>query len=716
MGIYEKNIEEFKRKTIYSHLYEYYRDTFEENKRYEYYVEKTANDECIFSIKNNNHIYYLNSRYSNEEYVDNWLDGIDNINYKAVFIIFGASNFQAVGKLLNKISDTNMILVYEPDLSVFRLVMENIDISEIIDDDRIVLAVNGINNKIIQEFLITYVSYSNVKYLYNKIMCNYLLLYKDECIKVQDYLAAFKDNCIISRNTLISYASEKAENSIGNYKDFVSQYSLNQIRDKFIQNEISEEIPAILVSAGPSLDKNISELKRAEGKAFIFAVDTALKSLLSNGIKPDMLITVDGHKDTMLFAHSQFTDIDIIMTPSSNYKNKSFFKKRHFYFSDGSLFFDSLYMREKNDVLLRLETGGSVANNGFSAIKTLGFKKIILVGQDLAYPNKKMHADAAYGVGENNDASMKALFEVEDIYGNKVLTEYNMNCYRKWFEQQIIRYPELEVIDATEGGAKICGTKIMKLSDAIDEYCKSEVSIKKIIDEIEPLFAEEDRERLIQEIYQLPEKYVEINKSIDKGIKNYERMDMLNRKGKITGSEFKKVVEEIGKLSEELLNSPEVDLASIFNQKEEYEVLGEVFDCKENAYDDIKDVVKSGIKMMESYRQAIDKILEKTKYVLEVSIERIRDEKEEADKSITELSQACCEENISDINVRLKEFYNKMAKLITDMEVCEDFEKINLDEQKKELSKIIEKVELYTENSDYCELSNEIKYYKLMDI
>lgn len=46
----------------------------------------------------------------------------------------------------------------------------------------------------------------------------------------------------------------------------------------------------IVVAAGPSLNKNINELKKAKGKSLIIAVDTALKPLLRAGIVPDMFL------------------------------------------------------------------------------------------------------------------------------------------------------------------------------------------------------------------------------------------------------------------------------------------------------------------------------------------------------------------------------------------------------------------------------------------
>jgi hypothetical protein len=51
--------------------------------------------------------------------------------------------------------------------------------------------------------------------------------------------------------------------------------------------------PAILVAAGPSLDKNIDLLSEAKGKALIMSSDTTFPVLLKKGIIPDLVVTIE---------------------------------------------------------------------------------------------------------------------------------------------------------------------------------------------------------------------------------------------------------------------------------------------------------------------------------------------------------------------------------------------------------------------------------------
>ena len=78
-------------------------------------------------------------------------------------------------------------------------------------------------------------------------------------------------------------------------------------------------MPAIVVAAGPSLNKNIDELKRAKGKAFIIAVDTAIKPLLKKGIIPDMFAIVDGKKPIELVQNEEVKKIPLLTSISASH-------------------------------------------------------------------------------------------------------------------------------------------------------------------------------------------------------------------------------------------------------------------------------------------------------------------------------------------------------------------------------------------------------------
>ena len=96
--------------------------------------------------------------------------------------------------------------------------------------------------------------------------------------------------------------------------------NLHFIKDSNYMPELAgilpKNVPAIIVAAGPSLDKNIDQLKKAEGKSFIIATDTAVKFLIAHDINYDAIITIDPRKslkhlkDERCFKYPIFTLLD----------------------------------------------------------------------------------------------------------------------------------------------------------------------------------------------------------------------------------------------------------------------------------------------------------------------------------------------------------------------------------------------------------------------
>lgn len=68
-----------------------------------------------------------------------------------------------------------------------------------------------------------------------------------------------------------------------------------------------------------------------------------------------------------------------------------------------------------------MPTGGSVANNSFSLVEFLGFKNIILVGQDLAFTDNKKHASNVYKESEIDIEKYGSSYTyVKDNNGNDI--------------------------------------------------------------------------------------------------------------------------------------------------------------------------------------------------------------------------------------------------------------------------------------------------------
>lgn len=253
-----------------------------------------------------------------------------------------------------------------------------------------------------------------------------------------------------------------------------------------------------------------------------------------------------------------------------------------------------------------IESGGSVACNLFSLAIMSKFETIVLIGQDLAYPNKKGHSSASYDSESNIDIESGKYFKVEDIYGNHVYTEGNMNAYRKWFEATISRNPSIRFIDATEGGAKIKGTEIMTLSSAINECCNklSEKKWIKIVNDCPKLMNKEQRKQAIEILGKMPQNLEYLKEMLDDGMETIERIR--NNKGELENDEIKKNIQEIMEINSVLQDSLEAKILGMYNAETGYTVAMSAYRVKEDIKSDVDDIVKMCEMSYKGYLQAIE--------------------------------------------------------------------------------------------------------------
>lgn len=284
-----------------------------------------------------------------------------------------------------------------------------------------------------------------------------------------DFMRAVNDNrdrLLVNRNTLKRFKEDAPRNVITNLG---MVRSANMVSD--LSKVVPKEVPVIIVAAGPSLDKNIELLRRAKGHALIFAVDTAMKYLMERDIMPDLAITIEPIKPIANYEDERCFDIPQVFDCESNPQIVSRERGRCFVYNCRD-YVKKLLESIGITVVQDVASGGSVATAAFAICYQLQMRTVIMIGQDLAYAGTATHAGGVESAGINGDIGYTM---VDGIDGNEVRTRSDWIGYLRWFENGIgtIReqHLDMEVIDATEGGALIHGSRVMTLSDAIDKYC-----------------------------------------------------------------------------------------------------------------------------------------------------------------------------------------------------------------------------------------------------
>lgn len=491
-----------------------------EKKDYNYEKFKlvdTKNGQKTIEIKAQNNVVRLNSLYDPQKEAKIWAKQNNFNNFDSSVQMFGIANGIFVREMLANLQKDSLVYLVEPDLSLFMFCLSNFDLSDIISDERVALFIKDINFNEYYKVLLKGIS---DRMLFTQIVCSHPYiekLYHNEAIEFCDAIKKRIKKGDINYSTMSDLGRHSVDNIIKNLHFIKNSIYVGDLKDK-----IPKDVPIIIVAAGPSLDKNINELKKAEGRAFIIAVDRAVGSLIEHNINFSAIITVDPSKEIELLNDSRC--LDYYMFACLDSRNE-ILELNHFnkiWLNSASLLYA---ICSKNDIKVRYYSiGGSVATAAFNVARILEMKKIILVGQDLAYDGDVTH------VGGKNDNAYRQTEFVEGIYGNKVKTRSDWAKYLDWYNMVIKELPnDVEVIDATEGGAKIEGTKVMKLSKAVAMYCKKEFNFESLIKNVPATFSGKKYLEVKCDLLHLEKEIKDIQICAERGIKAADSLLNMSR-------------------------------------------------------------------------------------------------------------------------------------------------------------------------------------------
>lgn len=248
--------------------------------------------------------------------------------------------------------------------------------------------------------------------------------------------------------------------------------------------------PAVVVSAGPSLRRNVHLLAEpgVRSRAVIIAAQTMLKPLLRQGIKPHFVCALDYHELSKRFYEGltakDVEGVTLVVEPKANPAILDSFPGVIRCVQDVTL--DGTLGADLTGEKSPLKPGATVAHLCAYLGRHLGCDPLIFIGQDLGFTDGQYYSAGAsiHDVWAGELGPMRSLeaFEwerivrsksmlrkAEDVLGRTIYTDEQMATYLNQFEvdfaEDVAR--GLRVIDATEGGVRKRSTEVMTLADAL---------------------------------------------------------------------------------------------------------------------------------------------------------------------------------------------------------------------------------------------------------
>lgn len=548
MKYYDNNIECLK-KNHYA-LYNMIQECHDEEQYKDIIVQSisTRDGNRALQLEKDSAIYRLNSLYKPVEEANKWISQYKFNNLDIVICMFGLGNGIFLREVMNKIQNQGTIIIYEPSLSIFLHVINNYDIYDILNSNNISIVIKGVNTQELKSLLNEYIDWINMNFQMQFVHPQYDVIFRNEYNDFMKVLQEHNTAQIMNRNTASFLGKAVSRNTICNLKYISDSNITSDLLSKFPQ-----EIPAIIVGAGPSLDLNINELKKAKGESVIFATDSSLKYLFAHDIIPDFVVTLDALKSEVHFKDERWREVPLLCSIESKSTIVDVHRGKKVFYNIGK-YLESTYL-DCGKNLLRYSTGGSVTTACFSICANLGFKRIVLIGQDLAYKGDYTHAG---NVTSNVRGNGINTLLVKDIYGNMVKTRYDWNSYIQWFNEAmpICKEHNIEVIDATEGGAFIEGTKIMRLSEVIHKYCNIPIDCSTIIEEMNPTFSESEKALFKKNQIKAMDDLLTIENEVMKAYTYCDRLIKATKKNQLESYANQSLIKEITKINNSIKSQP----------------------------------------------------------------------------------------------------------------------------------------------------------------
>lgn len=244
-------------------------------------------------------------------------------------------------------------------------------------------------------------------------------------------------------------------------------------------SHIAVGAPAIVVAAGPSLDRQLGELRDVQDRAVVISVDTALRSLLAAGIRPHFAVAVDSTSTNAM----HLTDLSraestwLIAEGSIDPHALAAFRGRIFGCRIGR--HDPWpWLEERGLSVGQLRAWGSVVTTAFDLAVYLGASTVAFAGLDLAFTGGRPYCRGTafeeswrriqdWGtplpIQWTGAVEMWTRVDTADVHGRLAHTSPHLVAFRDWLIEQATGLSDTRIVNTTGAGI-LHGTDIEQAS------------------------------------------------------------------------------------------------------------------------------------------------------------------------------------------------------------------------------------------------------------
>ncbi|MCE9592455.1 MAG: DUF115 domain-containing protein [Planctomycetes bacterium] len=459
-------------------------------------------------------------------------------------VVLGLALGYHVTHLAAQVPNDGLLIVYEPDATLIRAVLERIDHRRWLGRSNI----HMVDSTIERGDLVRRVEKFGAIMLQGTAMVTHPCTRQTHGAALQAFTAMFGEVMAYYRTnvaTTLVNSSRTIANLTANLAYYAAGANTNELHNA------ARGFPAVCVGAGPSLARNVDLLRdpAVRGNVIVITAQTTLKPLLDRGIRPDFVTALDYHEISKRFYEGlpRLDDVTLVAEPKANPSILDSFPGPIRVTASSLL--DRL-LGEHAAPMISIPSGATVAHLSFYLAQHLGCDPIILIGQDLGFsdglyycPGTAIHDVWAPELGAFNTLEMlewqrivrhrNHLKKLDDIHGQPIYTDEQMLTYLKQFERDFSHATQT-IIDATEGGLPKQHTTRVPLAEAVARHATRPVpTLPRAgrgfdagrVDDVLDVIRQRIRES--EEIRSLARKTIPILRQMREHQRDRERMDKL---------------------------------------------------------------------------------------------------------------------------------------------------------------------------------------------
>ena len=418
-----------------------------------------------------------------------------DLAHAAVFVLAGFGVGHHAAELARKVGRSGVLVIFEPDVALLRAVLERVDHSAWINETNVCILTEPENATAMSEVLRGVEGFVGMGVRLIEHPASTQRMGAHTSAFFQRFTSVVEAVKLTVVTTLVQ-VRVTMRNLFQNLETYGRAPGVGDLHG------VCAGKPAIVVSAGPSLKRNIDLLTdpAVRDRFVIVAVQTVLRPLLAKGIKPHFVTALDYSEISRRFYEgliaSDVEGITLVVEPKVNPAVLDAWPKGAAVRCIGDRTLDLLLGRDLKDREARREyvkPGATVAHLAYSLARHLGCDPVVLIGQDLGFTDGQYYAAGAaihdVWACELNEFNTLEMLEFQriarmgahlrtatDILGRPIHTDEQMLTYLRQFEQEfkLDEQRGLRTIDATEGGVRKEHTAISTLAAVLAERTRAD--------------------------------------------------------------------------------------------------------------------------------------------------------------------------------------------------------------------------------------------------